>query len=457
MTLLEEHKIQNLYEGVRGLAVKILNRVERTDAYLEKLLDNEMRNSELSGQDKALLYEIVHGVIRWMGRLDWILNGFYKGQFSKAIPNLKNGLRVALYQIMFLDRIPDHAVVNEAVEFVKKLQGQKPADLTNAILRNIIRSKNAIRYPDPEEDIVGYLCAFYSHPSWMVKRYLERFGREATEKLLTANNEKPYLTLKINALKTNPEEFKRLLNSVNLKFNQGRYLQEFFQLQNLTNITAWEYFNQGYFNVQDESAGLACRLLDSRPGMRILDLCAAPGGKSSYIAGLIQDRGEIVALDRYESRLQIMRKNIERLDIKCVRTVEVNALEYSGTQFDRVLADVPCLGSGTLSKKPDIKWKKDLLDLRKIKDIQYELLVKASTLLRTGGVLVYSTCSIEPEENFEVVKRFLDEHPQFKLKDAAENFSKEIVDENGCIQTLPHLHHMDGAFAAKLVNEGKTN
>jgi 16S rRNA (cytosine967-C5)-methyltransferase len=145
MTQLEEHTIQNLYEGVRGLAVKILNRVERTDAYLEKLLDNEMRNTELNGQDKALLYEIVHGVIRWMGRLDWILNGFYKGQFSKAIPNLKNGLRVALYQILFLDRVPDHAVVNEAVEFVKKLQGQKPADLTNAILRNIIRNKDGIR------------------------------------------------------------------------------------------------------------------------------------------------------------------------------------------------------------------------------------------------------------------------------------------------------------------------
>jgi len=142
---LEEHKVIDLYQGVRGLAVKILNRVERTDAYLEKLLDNELKNSELSGPDKALLYEIVHGVTRWQGRLDWILNGFYKGQFSKAIPNLKNGLRVALYQILFLDRIPDHAAVNEAVEFVKKLQGQKPADLTNAILRNIIRNKNAIR------------------------------------------------------------------------------------------------------------------------------------------------------------------------------------------------------------------------------------------------------------------------------------------------------------------------
>ncbi len=451
MTQLEEHTIQNLYEGVRGLAVKILNRVERTDAYLEKLLDNEMRNTELNGQDKALLYEIVHGVIRWMGRLDWILNGFYKGQFSKAIPNLKNGLRVALYQILFLDRVPDHAVVNEAVEFVKKLQGQKPADLTNAILRNIIRNKTGIRYPDPEEDLPGYLSAYYSHPSWMVKRYLARFGRKDTEELLAANNEKPYLTLKINALKTNPQEFKELLNSVNLKFNSGKYLPEFFQLQNLTNITAWEYFTHGYFNVQDESAGLACRMLDAKAGMKVLDLCAAPGGKTAYIAGLIQDQGEIIALDRYESRLKIMRKNMERLGINCVKTKEVNALEYEGNKFDRILADVPCLGSGTLSKKPDIKWKKDLLDLKRITELQYSLLEKAASLLKEDGIVVYSTCSIEPEENGEIVKKFLNNHPEFKLQNAAEIFPKELVDENGCVQTLPHIHHMDGAFAAKLI------
>ena len=451
MTQLEEHTIKDLYDGVRGIAVKILNRVERTDAYLEKLLDNEMKNSELSGQDKALLYEIVHGVIRWMGRLDWILNGFYKGQFSKAIPNLKNGLRVALYQILFLERVPDYAVVNEAVEFVKRLQGQKSADLTNAILRNIIRSKNAIRYPDPEEDLVGYLCAYYSHPSWMVKRYLNRFGRESTEKLLAANNEKPYLTLKINAIKTNPEEFKGLLNSVNLKFEQGKYLPEFFQLQNLTNITAWEYFAEGYFNIQDESAGLACRLLDAKPGMRVLDLCAAPGGKSAYIAGLMHDQGEIVAVDRYEGRVRIVEKNLQRLKIKSVKTIVANALEFNDEKFDRILADVPCSGTGTLTKKPDIKWKRDLLDLRSMNELQYDLLNKASSLVKPGGVLVYSTCSIEPEENYDIIKKFLDNNLSFKLENASLYFPSDLVDENGCIQTFPHIHRMDGAFAAKLI------
>ncbi len=448
---LEEHKVIDLYQGVRGLAVKILNRVERTDAYLDKLLDNELRNAELNGPDKALLYEIVHGVTRWEGRLDWILNGFYKGQFSKAIPNLKNGLRVALYQILFLDRIPDHAAVNEAVEFVKKLQGQKPADLTNAILRNIIRNKNSIRYPDPNEDIIGYLSAYYSHPAWMVKRYLERFGREDTEKLLNANNEKPYLTLRINAIKTNPQEFKNLLQQVNLKFRPGKFLPEFVQLQNLTNITAWEYFVKGYFNIQDESAGLAVRLLDVAPGMNVLDMCAAPGGKTAYLGSLMNNQGSITALDRYEGRLKLVRKNNERLGLTCVTTIESDALEFESKPFDRVLADVPCSGSGTLSKKPDIKWKKDIFDLRKMSEIQLKLIAKASTLVKPGGVLVYSTCSIEPEENIEVVKKFLESHPNFKLESAKGKVEDTLVDENGCIQTLPQKHQMDGAFAAKLI------
>ncbi len=448
---LEEHKVIDLYEGVRGLAVKILNRVERTDAYLDKLLDHEMRNSELGGPDKALLYEIVHGVTRWMGRLDWILNGFYKGQFSKAIPNLKNGLRVALYQILFLDRIPDHAAVNEAVEFVKKLQGQKPADLTNAILRNIIRSKSTIRYPDPNEDFVGYLTAYYSHPSWMVKRYVERFGKEETENLLIANNEKPYLTLRVNAIKTNIQEFKSLLDTVNLKYRPGKFLDEFIHLQNLTNITAWDYFTKGYFNIQDESAGLACRLLDVQPGMKVLDMCAAPGGKTAYLGSLMNNIGKIVAIDRYEGRLKILRSNNARLGLTCVTTVECDALEFESEPFDRVLADVPCSGTGTLSKKPDIKWKKDIFDLKNMSMIQLKLLSKAATLVKPGGVVVYSTCSIEPEENFEIIKLFLENHPNFKIESAKGNFTDEVVDENGCIQTLPQKHQMDGAFAAKLI------
>lgn len=447
---LEHHSVENLFTGVRGIAVKILNRVERTESYMEKLLDYELRHSDLNGQDKALLYEIVHGVIRWMGRLDWILSGFYKGQFSKAIPILKNALRVALYQILFLDRVPEYAVVNEAVEFVKKLQGQKPADITNAVLRNIIRSKNSIRYPDENENLLGYLAAYWSHPSWLVKRWLGRFGREETELLLEANNDRPYLTLRVNQLKTTIQDMHWLLNSVSLKFGNGMFLPEFIKLQNLTNITHWQYFHEGYFTIQDESTGLAVRLLDPKEGMRVLDLCAAPGGKSSYIADLMGNNGEIIALDKFESRLKLVAQNLERLDVSIVKTVHSDGLEYEAEPFDRVIADVPCSGLGTLSKKPDIKWKKELLDVRQLNELQYQLLKKGASLLKPGGILVYSTCTIEPEENWLVVERFLMDNDEFELQHAAEFLPVELTDMNGCVQTLPHKHKMDGAFAARI-------
>lgn len=447
----EQNYNLNLFDGVRGIAVKILNRVDRTDAYLDKLLEIEIKNSELTGPDKSLLFEIVHGVMRWLGRIDWILNGFYKGQFSKCIPNVKNALRVALYQILFLDKVPDYAAVNEAVEFVKKLQGQKPADLTNAVLRNIIRSKNAINYPKPEEDIVNYFSAYYSHPGWLVKRWVARYGREFTEQLLIADNNKPYLALRVNNLKSNIDELKGLLDKVELKYSQGKYVSEFLRLHTLTNITDWEYFTKGYFTVQDESTGIPCKLLDVKPGLRVLDLCAAPGGKTAFLADMMNNEGEIIAIDRYESRLKILSKNLERLGVANVTTIVVEAEAFQDEAlFDRVLIDAPCSGLGTLTKKPDIKWKRDLGDIRKIVNIQYELIKKGASLVKPGGILVYSTCTIEPEENFEIVKKFIDEQPGFQLLNAKDFIVAELVGENGCVQTYPNVHQIDGSFAAKL-------
>jgi 16S rRNA (cytosine967-C5)-methyltransferase len=444
----------NLYVSVRGHAVKLLNRIDRTDAYLDKLLDIEIKNSNLSGPDKALLFEIVHGVTRWLGRIDWILNGFYKGQFSKCIPNIKNAMRVALYQILFLDKVPDYAAVNEAVEFVKKLQGQKPADLTNAVLRNIIRSKDAIRYPDPEEDIVAYLSAYYSHPTWLVKRWNNRFGREETEKLLIANNNKPTLSIRVNNLVSNVDEIKLLLQSVDLKFSAGKYMPEFIRMHSLSNITDWEYFQKGYFSVQDESTGFPIKLLDAKPGMRVLDLCAAPGGKTAFIADIMENSGEIIALDRFDSRLKILEKNLDRLKIKIAKMLAIDANEYEDADgFDRVLVDAPCSGLGTLTKKPDLKWKRDLGDIRKIVNIQYELLKKGASLVKIDGSIVYSTCTIEPEENFEIVSKFLFEHPDFELVNASEFVPADVVDKNNCVQTMPHIHGIDGSFASKLIRK----
>ncbi len=455
MAEIKEYSGLNLYKGVRGIAVKLLNRIDRTDAYLDKMLEIELRNSNLDRTDKSLLFEIVHGVIRWLGRIDWILTGFYKGQFSKCIPNVKNAMRVALYQILFLDKVPEFAAVNEAVEFVKKLQGEKSANLTNAVLRSIIRSKDGIRYPNKEEDNISFLSAYYSHPSWLVKRWAKRFGEEFTEDLLIANNQKPVLSLRVNNLKTNKEEFSELLKKVNLKFTKSKFLDEFIRLNNLTNIQDWEYFAKGYFSIQDESTGLSCKLLDVQPGMKVLDLCAAPGGKTGMLADLMNNEGEIVAFDKYESRLKILKKNLNRLGVTNVSMVEVDALEYEpeGGLFDRILVDAPCSGLGTLTKKPDIKWKRDLGELKKLGDLQYQLLTKASTLVKKGGIIVYSTCTIEPDENGEVVKRFLNDNLDFQLLSAEGIFNDNLLDDNKCVQSLPNIHMIDGSFAAKIIKE----
>ncbi|HPN39022.1 MAG TPA: 16S rRNA (cytosine(967)-C(5))-methyltransferase RsmB [Melioribacteraceae bacterium] len=440
-----------LFTGVRGLAVKILNRIDRTDAYLDKLLDTEIKQSDFSGVDKALLFELVHGVMRMLNRIDWVLNGFYKGQFSKAIPNIKNALRVALYQILFLEKIPDYAAVNEAVEFIKKAQGQKAADLTNAILRNIIRSKDTIRYPDPAEDITVYFSVFYSHPIWLVKRWLNRYGQEFTEQLLISNNNKPTLNLRVNSLVTNIDELKSLLDKVELKYKDGLYLNDFLRMANLSNIADWEYFAKGYFSIQDESTGIPVSLLDVKPGDRILDLCAAPGGKTAYMSAKTENKGEIVALDKYESRIKVLQKNLSRLKVSNVKYIEADALEYKDSElFDKILLDAPCSGLGTLTKKPDLKWKRELMDLKKLADLQYKLLEKGASLLKIGGDLVYSTCTIEPEENNEIVNRFLLEHNGYVLESAEGLINEKLVTKEGFVQALPNIHGIDGSFSAKI-------
>lgn len=445
------YKALNLYKGVRGISIKILNRIDRTDAYLDKMLDNELKNNNLKSNDKALLYEIVHGVIRNLSRIDWVLTGFYKGKFSKCIPNVKNSMRVALYQIMFLDKVPEYAAVNEAVDFVKKLQGERSANMTNAVLRNIIRSKDKIRYPKREEDLLGYLSTYYSHPSWLVKRWLARYGEEFTEKLLKSNNQKPTLSLRVNRIVTNIKDMQALLSSENLSFTEGKYLPNFIGLHSMSNITSWKYFKEGYFSVQDESTGFSCHLLDPKPNDRVLDLFSAPGGKTSLLADLMENKGELIAIDKYESRLNILKQNLKRLAITNVTVKEADALEFEDEEkFDKILLDVPCSGIGTITKKPDIKWRKDISDIRKLSELQPRLLEKGASLLKPGGELVFSTCTIEPEENFEVIEAFLSKHKEFELINAANYFDKSVVADNGCVQTYPNVHGIDGAFAAKL-------
>jgi 16S rRNA (cytosine967-C5)-methyltransferase len=442
---------KSLYSGPRGTAVKVLNRVERTDSYLDKVLDSELRSGELSDPDKGLLNEIVHGVLRWQNKLDWVLNGFSHGNFAKSEINVKNTLRVALYQILFLDRIPHAAAVNEGVEFIKRIRGDKPAGLVNAVLRNIIRNIDGIRYPDPAEDEVQYLAVFYSHPHWMIKRWLRRYGREETERLMVANNERPGMALRINRLKIDPAVFKKQLSDQQIPFTSSPHLQHFVRVKTLSRIGQMDLFKNGMFTIQDESAALPCQLLDVRPGQRVFDLCAAPGGKTTNLAEIMNNTGEIIALDKYEAKLAMIKGSAERLGLHNIRMRAIDATTFDEAPADRILLDAPCSGLGTLAKKPDMKWKRDQMDIVKLTVTQRAMMENAATLLKPGGVLVYSTCTMEPEENEELVSAFLADHPEFRIDPAGQFVSPELVAPGGWVATLPHRHGMDGSFAVRLV------
>ncbi len=440
----------NLYRGPRGTSVKILNRVERSDSYLDRLLETEMRNTEMNELDKGLMNEIVTGVVRWQMKLDWVLTGFFHGNFTKAETNIKNALRVALYQILFLDKVPHSAAVNESVEFIKRLRGQKVADLVNGVLRNIIRNLENIRYPDPNEDKIQNLAVIESHPNWIVQRWVSRYGYDEAKKLLAANNERPDLTLRVNRLKIDFTYFLNQLEQHQIQFSKSEYLDFFVRVKHMAGIGGSDMFRQGFFVVQDESAGIAVQLLDPKPGDRVIDMCSAPGGKATFIGELMKNVGEIVAIDRYETRLNLVKGACQRLGIANAHFIAADAATIQIAPAERVLVDAPCSGLGVLAKKPDAKWKREPEDLVRLVQTQRAILENAARHVKPGGILVYSTCTTEPEENFSLVTNFLAEHSEFVIDNASQFANPQIVTSDGYVETFPHRHGMDGSFSVRL-------
>lgn len=446
----EQAAQDRLYAGPRGTAVKILNRIERSDAYLDKLLDAELRSEDMNELDKGLMNEIVTGVVRWQLKLDWVLTGFFHGNFTKAETNIKNALRVALYQILFLDKVPASAAVNEGVEFIKRLRGQKIADLVNAVLRNIIRNLENIRYPDPNEDRNRHLSVVESHPAWLVNRWVARFGYDEAKLLLAANNRRPDLTLRVNRLKIQFDYFLSQLTQFQIQFTRSTYLENFVRVQHMAGIGGSEMFRQGFFSVQDESGGLAVKLLDPQPGERIIDLCSAPGGKTTFIGELMKNVGELVSIDRYETRLNLVKNSAQRLGVSVAHFLVADATSVQLPPADRVLVDAPCSGLGVLAKKPDAKWRREPDDIRDLMKLQQAILGNAATLVKPGGLIVYSTCTTEPEENSELVRAFVTAHPEFTIEPAGDLVPKDVVSSEGWIETFPHKQGMDGSFAVRL-------
>jgi 16S rRNA (cytosine967-C5)-methyltransferase len=447
---LRDAETSTLYRGPRGTAIKILNRVERSDSYLDRLLEAEMRTSDMNELDKGLMNEVVTGVIRWQMKLDWVLTGFFHGSFTKAETNVRNALRVALYQILFLDRVPHSAAVNESVEFIKRIRGQKVADLVNAVLRNILRNLDNIRYPDINEDRIQHLAVVESHPLWLVRRWVGRFGYDEARRLLTADNQRPDLTLRVNRLKIDFNLFLSQLEQHQIQFSRSEYLDFFVRVKHMAGIGGSEMFRQGFFVVQDESAGLAVQLLDPKPGDRVIDMCSAPGGKATFIGELMKNVGEINAIDRYETRLNLVKNACQRLGIANAHFITADASTVQIAPAEKVIVDAPCSGLGVLSKKPDMKWKREPEDLKKLVEIQRSILENATRHVKPGGILVYSTCTTEPEENSNLVMDFISAHPDFVVENASQFVNPRVVSPAGHIETFPHKHAMDGSYAIRL-------
>ncbi len=447
-----EKEEQSIKHTARYNAVKLLNRYDRSDSYIDKLLARELKNESLSHQDKALMNEIINGVIRWRAKLDWILTGFYHGDYQKCLNLVKNAMRIAVYQMLFLNRIPIPAAINESVEIVKVIQGDKTAAIINGALRNIARNLENIRYPERGDDEVYFISVIFSHPKWMTKRWIERFGLREAEKLLEVNNERPYVPIRINTLKSNIKEIKSIFDAHKVAYRICKYNENSILLDSPKyDISASELFRTGKITIQDPAATLAATLANPKLDDYVIDICAAPGGKSFILAELMQNKGKILALDKHESKLRFIVEGAERLGIDIIKTDTGDASEYSTeTLADIVLADVPCSGLGTIAKKPDIKWKREQEDIPKLASLQYQILSNASKLVKPGGAVIYSTCTIEPEENEDIINRFLSENQNFSIENAEKFISPELC-QDGFYYSLPHKSRIDGAFAARLI------
>lgn len=446
----ENSSATSIFETARGVAVKLLSRYESSDSYIDKLLDGELRRSDLKPADRALVTELVNGCVRWQSRIDWILTGFYHGEFAKCLPIVKNSLRIALYQMLFLSKIPASAAINESVEIVKSVKGDRHAGIVNGVLRNILRNVGSIRYPSREENEALHIAVHSAHPQWMVRRYIERLGAEETEALLNANNNRPMVTLRVNTMRTTRAEVEQQLSEAGIKYEVSPIHAGSLMMTSLRDVRTLTIFTDGSVTVQDSSASLAVQLANPKPGMTVYDLCAAPGGKAVHAAELMNNEGRVVALELYESKLAFIQDNATRSGITIIEPVHGDALEFEASDLaDLVLVDAPCTGLGTLSKKPDIKWRRTLDDVRKMSIRQGAILSKAAELVKVGGAVVYSTCTIEPEENVGVVAKFLDTHKNYELEQAT-TFLPDEVCTDGFLQTFPHKHSSDGAFAARL-------
>lgn len=440
----------------RNAALQVLLSVEKEGAYANLELQKLARTGKLSPQDTSLLTELVYGTLRRQGTLDWVIDQYSKVPVSRMNYIIRNIVRMGVYQLLYLDKVPPRAVCNEAVELAKSRGIRGLAGFVNGLLRTISRKKGEIAYPDPVEEPALFLSLKHSHPLWLVERWLERFGWEETTALCKANNEPPPVVLRCNTLKTTPEQLLKQLTKEGLVVHPSALVQEGVIVEKAAHLPELKSFQAGLFTVQDESSMIASLVLNPTPGSLVVDACSGPGGKTTHLAQLMKNEGRILAFDVHQHRLDLIEAACKRLGVTIVETVLLDARklpEKIGERADYLLVDVPCSGLGVIRRRPELRWRVEPGDLPLHAQQQLEILGQAASCLKPGGKLVYSTCSTEPEENTGVVNSFLMEYTEFVPEDLSELLPFPLVDgrdqlnaKKGYLQLLPHRHGTDGFF-----------
>lgn len=453
--------------SARQVALQVLVKIEEAGAYSNIQLNKSLQESGLSRADAGLVTEIVYGTISRKLTIDVILNQCVAKGVKKLQLWVHQLLRLSVYQIMWLDRIPDHAAVNEAVKLAKKKGHQGISGMVNGVLRSIIRQKEQFS-PDQLQgkDEADTLSIRYSFPRWLVELYIKEHGLQQTESILASSNSAPQSSIRVNLTKTTSKKLIEQLEQDNIQASPSPLAGEGLVVEQGGHLASHELFKQGLFSIQDESSMLVAEILEAKPGMKVLDACAAPGGKTMHIAERMQGKGTIYANDLYEHKALLIKEQAERLGLF---NIEVSARDagklhqhFEAEAFDAILLDAPCSGLGVIKRKPEIKWTKSIEDISDIAQIQASLLKSVSPLVKKGGTLVYSTCTIANEENEQQIEAFLKSNPHFELDTAWDSNLLErlhklgVIKEafKGYIQVLPHHANSDGFFIARLVKQG---
>lgn len=442
----------------RGMALVILNRVALTDAYAEPLLDAYLSRGQLPNiHEQRLATHLVYGVLRMQGRLDWIIRTLYRGDFNSLDISIVNIIRTGLYQLLYTSRIPPSAAVNEAVKLAKVCHPAGAA-LVNAILRNYLRRREGLVYPSLEVEPEEYIAVMHSHPRWLVRRWLETFGREKTAALCAANNEIPPSTLRVNSLKVTRQAVALELQQAGLEVGETTFSYDGLVIaKGAAVLRETESYRKGHVLLQDEASQLMSRFLAPLPGEVNLDLCAGQGVKTTHLAEIMGNKGKVLAVDINVGKLASLRGLAARQGIGIIETREGDATTDLGSswhdEFDRILVDAPCSGLGTVRRNPEIKWRRRVRHLKGCSELQKKILNNAAAYLRRGGTIMYSVCTVMPEENEVVIEDFLSRHRDFCLVPAKEDQGGTMQDNRGFIRTGPENHAMDGFFGAVMIRK----